>query len=149
MVAGRIALVQAFEVILVVHARIADDEAAVLADDVGGYQGVLLVRAQHGADVVYGDGGHQGHACLAVFHGIVRADAQDDHLGAQGIIAHGYLFLAAQEGLPERIRIRKLDGVPVQHLHFPVLGIQGQVIEVPDAGPVDQLLVQLVPVGHI
>ena len=95
MVAGRKVRIQTFKIIRVLCAHIADDKASVLAYDIGGDQCVLLVGSQHGADIVHGHGCHQRHAFLTILHGIVRADAEQYHFSAVGIMAYGDFLFAA------------------------------------------------------
>ena len=123
----------------------ADDEGAVLPDDVGVHHAVLVVKGEGVADVVHRQGRHPGGARFSAGHGIGGGDPHQDQAGSVCVGAHGDLLAAGVQGGQEGLRVDYGQLAAVEGFKGAVCGVKGQVFKAAGSGAVHQVLHQVVP----
>ena len=99
---------------------IAHHKGAVLADDKGIDQGVLLLQGEDIGQVADGQLPHHGDAVLHTRDIEVHGGAHQHHLFPGAVVAHGHPALSPLHGGEKGRGAGKLDRVPVNHLKVPV-----------------------------
>ncbi|CDC68676.1 putative uncharacterized protein [Oscillibacter sp. CAG:155] len=128
-------------------------EGAVLMDDMGIDEGVVYVQGHGLVDILDGDTGYQGRAVAPVPHGIALGGgvAHGDPQQKQPLAAFGdaqrHLLFRLVQGCEEGVLVQNGDGVAVEDVRVSVLGVEGQIEEVPGDGAGGQFLTHFLIVG--
>ena len=126
------------EIILFLYAAVAQDIAAVAADDGVLYEVALDVALQDIAQIADREPGHQGHAGAAVAHGIMGGHANQHHGGPFGVLTGGDVIFSSLDRAVQGFRdIRRHLGA-VEHVETAVIGVERQIFESDGAGVVGQ-----------
>ena len=124
-------------------------------NDVGVDEGVVHVQGHGLVDVLDGNAGNQRRAVAPILHGIALGGgvAHGDTQQKKPLSAFGdaqrHLFFRLIQGCEEGVLVQNGDGIAVEHVGGSVLGVEGQIGEVPGDGTGGQFAAHLLVVrGH-
>ena len=103
----------------------------------------VFVQGQGLADVRHRQSRHQSHAGVLRSGRMSGGHAQQNHAVAGLVRADGHLALPVVHGVQKWLRVRHVQGGAVESLKGPVHPVEGQVVEAPRLGVLDQDLLLL------